>query len=116
MYKEMRKQKQQEYVEELRERSTIVFGYTLLPIYILLNSLIAGMAFLLYLIARSGDTMIIEFANDPMGVTGDMAFIAIFTFVFWLSFGLSGIYLYKKAVKLMKANPEKYKNLKIWRW
>ena len=116
IYKEIKNKKQKEYIEELRERSTIVFGYLMLPLYILINAFIAGVGFLMYLVATSKDLILIDFVNDPLGVAGDMAIISIIVFVFWLMFGLYGIALYKKAKKLMKNNPEKYKKLKIWRW
>ena len=116
IYKEIKNKKQKEYIEELRERSTIVFGYLMLPLYILINAFIAGVGFLMYLVATSKDLILMDFVNDPLGVAGDMAIISIIVFVFWLMFGLYGIALYKKAKKLMKNNPEKYKKLKIWRW
>jgi len=116
IYKEMKEKKQKEYFMELRDRSIIVFGYLMLPLYILINAFIAGVGFLMYLVATSKDLVIMDFVNDPLGVTGDMAIIAIIIFIFWLMFGLYGIALYKKAKNFMKNNPEKYKNLKIWRW
>ena len=116
IYLEIKYKKQKEYLAELRERSIIVFGYLMLPLYILFNAFIAGVGFLMYLVATSKDLVIMDFVNDPIGVAGDMAIISIIVFVFWLMFGLYGIALYKKAKKLMKDNPEKYKKLKIWRW
>jgi len=116
IYLEIKYKKQKEYLAELRERSIIVFGYLMLPLYILFNAFIAGVGFLMYLVATSKDLVIMDFVNDPIGVAGDMAIISIIVFVFWLMFGLYGIALYKKAKKLMKNNPEKYKKLKIWRW
>jgi len=116
IYKEIKNKKQKEYIAELRERSTIVFGYLMLPLYILINAFIAGVGFLMFLVATSKDLIIMDFVNDPLGVAGDMAIISIIVFVFWLMFGLYGIALYKKAKNLMKNNPERYKKLKIWRW
>ena len=116
IYKEIKNKKQKEYIAELRERSTIVFGYLMLPLYILINAFIAGVGFLMFLVATSQDLILMDFVNDPLGVAGDMAIISIIVFVFWLMFGLYGIALYKKAKNLMKNNPERYKKLKIWRW
>ncbi len=116
IYKEMKKKKQDEYIKELRERSTVVFGFLMLPLYILINAFIAGVGFLMYLVASSGDVVIMEFVNDPLGASGDMAIIVIIVFIFWLMFGFYGIALYKQAKKLLRNNPDKYKKLKIWKW
>jgi len=116
IYKEIKVKKQKEYVEELRERSTIVLGYLMLPLYILVNAFIAGVGFLMYLVAVGKDVILIEFVDNPLGASGDMAIIVIVVFLFWLMFGFYSIFLYKKAKKLMKEKKEKYKKLKIWRW
>jgi len=116
IYKEIKDKKQKEYIIELRERSTIVLGYLMLPLYILVNAFIAGVGFLMYLVAVGKDVILIEFVDNPLGASGDMAIIVIVVFLFWLMFGFYSIFLYKKAKKLMKEKKDKYKKLKIWRW
>jgi len=116
IYKEEKKKRQDKYVAEIMERSTVVFGSVLLAIYIVISSLIISVGLLLYLVALATDEMQEAYASNPFGVTGNIAFFAIMGFTFWVMFGFFSLMLFIKSNEILKKKPELYKKLKIWNW
>jgi len=116
IYKEEKKRRQDKYVGEIMERSTVVFGSVFLAIYIVVSSLIISVGMLLYLVALATDEMQEAYASNPFGVTGDIALFAIMGFTFWVMFGFFSLMLFIKSNEILKKKPELYKKLKIWNW
>ena len=116
IYKEERKKILNEKIEEMRERSIVVFGNILLPIYVLLSSLLIGLSATLYIVVNATEEIREGFIQDPFGISIDLAILAIIAFFFWLMFGMTSLYLFLKSDQKIKEKPEWIKKLRIWNW
>jgi len=116
IYNEERLKQKQKFTDEIRERLVIVCGSLLFPLFILFSGLIVGVGVPLYLVAYAPDAMREAFVNNPLGISGDLVFVGIGSFTFWVMFGLTGFYCFVKAEEILKKKPELRKKMKIWNW
>ena len=116
IYKEEKKRIQKKKNEEITERSTVVFGNILLPLYIFFSSLIISVASTVYVVMASEENLRDGFVNTPFGVTADLAFIAVTVFVFWLFFGFVSFLLFLRSDRIVNKKPELAKKMNIFNW
>ena len=116
IYNEERIKYKEKITNELRERLVVVCGSMLFPLYIVFSGLIVGIGVPLYLVASAPDVIKEAFIKNPLGITGDIVFIGIGAFTFWIMFGLTGLYCFLKADEILKKKPELRKKMKIWNW
>jgi len=116
IYKEEKKKRSKECADEIKERMTVTFGALFFPLYVLLSSLQMGVMSVFYIVAVAPDVFIPEFVDNPLSLTSSMAVLAISVFLLWLLFGLFSLWFFLQAKKIVKENPEKYKNIKFFNW
>jgi len=116
IYNEERIKHKEKITWEIRERCVVICGSLLFPLYIVFSGLIVGIGVPLYLVAYAPDVIKEAFVNNPLGIAGDLVFIGIGTFTFWIMFGLTGLVCFIKADKILKEKPELRKKMKIWNW
>lgn len=114
------KEEKQKYItknfNEMLERTFVIFGNILLPLYIIFSSMIIGIATTLYIVVRSTSEIREAFISNPFGVSVDLAIVSIMAFTFFAVIGFLCFSLYLKSDDLLREKPELKKKLTIFNW